>query len=87
MYGKVYQVKENSESELARKLHGNNIYGARHSAELAARRMNRNVITRILREVNKMTGTVRGKNVETFREAISNCVMQHYVVVEITVNR
>lgn len=87
MYGKVYEVRANSKSELASKLGVRRLYQTKHSAELAANQMNYNVVHRILRQVSIMTGTVRGKNVVAFREAVENANLRHYEVVEITVNR
>jgi hypothetical protein len=87
MYGKVYEVRANSKSELASKLGVRRLYQTRHGAEQAANQMNYNVVLRILRQVTKMTGTVRGQNQGAFQEAVENANLRHYEIVEITVNR
>jgi hypothetical protein len=87
MYGKVYEVRANSKSELASKLGARRLYQTKHGAEQAANQMNYNVVLRILRQVSRMTGTIRGKNQVAFREAVENANLRHYEVVEITVSR
>ena len=74
--GTVFEVTDGNDRRIG-------VFRQKFHAEKRVKEMNAGRITRICRRLTKMTGTVRGKNVDAFFNAVQEINNDYYTIEEI----
>ena len=78
----IYEVLKDGQT-----LHGGSFYTHKTVAEARAHNLNKNVITRIMFEANRVNGAIRGANKEEFLKMIDDVAQPPYTVRKVNVNQ
>ena len=73
----IYQITDTQDSEAHISTH---MWKYRHAAEKQVQRMMMNHVREMMKKVQKMTGTVRGANVQQFNSVVESVATPRFVI-------